>query len=407
MKKLLLIFTVLFSLLLVIPNGVSANTVTLNPTADAFVSSYYPTQNLGTGSTLYTGYNLAGGGTQVYRSILVKFDLTSIPSNATVNSATLRLYLSGSTGATPYDIKLWRYLGNWSETTVTWSNQPGSTGTGIVTSVDASSGYKTWTVKDVVKNWVNGTYGNYGLLVSYNGTTAFEKAFSSRENGSNKPELVVDYTVPDTQAPTISGVSVSEVTQTGAKVTWNTDENSDSWVDYGTAVSYGSTSGQSDSVTSHVVTLGGLSANTTYHYRVRSKDGSGNQATGVDGTFTTASNAAPASTTPSTTTTTGTTTSGTTGTTGSTVTTQTETTGTATPSGTTGKGTNEAAKAVKFEGNNLTGGAMGAAIAVLLLLVVVLVVALLKKQAPKPVVEKTETVKEETKEEKKEETTKE
>jgi hypothetical protein len=41
-------------------------------------------------------------------------------------------------------------------------------------------------------------------------------------------------------------------------------------------------------VTNHSVTLSGLTANTTYHYRVRSKDAAGNQAASGDLTFTTA-----------------------------------------------------------------------------------------------------------------------
>jgi hypothetical protein len=42
-------------------------------------------------------------------------------------------------------------------------------------------------------------------------------------------------------------------------------------------------------VTSHTRTLSGLSAGTTYHYRVRSVDGAGNSATSGDATFTTSS----------------------------------------------------------------------------------------------------------------------
>src|SRR4029077_3949372 len=41
-------------------------------------------------------------------------------------------------------------------------------------------------------------------------------------------------------------------------------------------------------VVSHVVTLSGLAASTTYHYRVKSRDAAGNLAISADFTFTTA-----------------------------------------------------------------------------------------------------------------------
>jgi hypothetical protein len=93
----------------------------------------------------------------------------------------------------------------------------------------------------------------------------------------------------DTTPPTISGVQSSSVTSSGATITWTTNEASSSVVEYGTTTSYGSTATGSSGVTSHSVGLSGLSAGTTYHYRVKSTDGSGNTATSSDYTFTTTS----------------------------------------------------------------------------------------------------------------------
>ncbi|MDD1679225.1 MAG: Ig-like domain-containing protein, partial [Methanomicrobiales archaeon] len=89
-------------------------------------------------------------------------------------------------------------------------------------------------------------------------------------------------------APIISSVSASLVTSSGATITWTTDKASDSQVDYGTTSSYGgSTTLNATMVTSHSQTLSGLTANTLYHYRVKSKDVSGNLAVSGDFTFTT------------------------------------------------------------------------------------------------------------------------
>jgi phosphodiesterase/alkaline phosphatase D-like protein len=93
----------------------------------------------------------------------------------------------------------------------------------------------------------------------------------------------------DTQAPVISSVASSDITTSGATITWTTDEASDSQVEYGLTAGYGSSTPLNTSlVTSHSVAVSGLTASTTYHYRVKSKDAAGNLATGQDYTFTTA-----------------------------------------------------------------------------------------------------------------------
>lgn len=94
----------------------------------------------------------------------------------------------------------------------------------------------------------------------------------------------------DTTAPVISSVG-SSTTSSGATITWLTDENSSSLVEYGTSTSYGTSTTETDTstrVTSHSVALSGLSSCTTYHYRVKSTDSASNQGTGADNTFNTA-----------------------------------------------------------------------------------------------------------------------
>lgn len=92
----------------------------------------------------------------------------------------------------------------------------------------------------------------------------------------------------DAQAAVISSVGSSLITGIRASISWNTDEASDSQVEYGITASYGSSSALDSSMTTtHTVSLSGLSAGTTYHFRTKSKDASGNLATSVDATFTT------------------------------------------------------------------------------------------------------------------------
>jgi thermitase len=89
--------------------------------------------------------------------------------------------------------------------------------------------------------------------------------------------------------PVISAVSAGSVSSTGVTITWTTDKSADSQVVYGLAATYGSTSAlNSTMVTSHSVPLSGLSASTTYHYQVLSRDAQGNLSSSADFTFTTA-----------------------------------------------------------------------------------------------------------------------
>ncbi len=95
---------------------------------------------------------------------------------------------------------------------------------------------------------------------------------------------------PDLTAPVISALAAGSVGTGVATISWTTDEAASSQVDYGTTVAYGSsTSVVATPATTHSTLLSGLSANTTYHFRVRSSDAASNAATSPDGTFTTTS----------------------------------------------------------------------------------------------------------------------
>jgi chitodextrinase len=94
---------------------------------------------------------------------------------------------------------------------------------------------------------------------------------------------------PDVVPPDISSVGISTVTADSAIVFWFTDENSDSQVEFGTTTAYGSSTPLNPVQTnSHGVLIAGLQPNTTYHFRVRSRDMAGNLAVSVDHVLTTA-----------------------------------------------------------------------------------------------------------------------
>jgi len=92
---------------------------------------------------------------------------------------------------------------------------------------------------------------------------------------------------PDTTPPVITNVGSSNVGDTTADITWTTNEAATSVVHYGLTTSYGSTKTVAGYATAHNVGLTGLTALTTYHYKVVSVDGSSNSSQSGDFTFTT------------------------------------------------------------------------------------------------------------------------
>ncbi|MFA6587740.1 MAG: hypothetical protein WCT08_01585 [Patescibacteria group bacterium] len=94
-------------------------------------------------------------------------------------------------------------------------------------------------------------------------------------------------TTVDVTNPIISSVSVSSITKNTALVSWKTNEPATSYVDFGPTDIYGNTFGLGDYITTHSVSLSSMTAETLYHFRIRSKDAAGNEAVSTDTTFTT------------------------------------------------------------------------------------------------------------------------
>jgi hypothetical protein len=108
--------------------------------------------------------------------------------------------------------------------------------------------------------------------------------FAAYTQTTNAPSYSGHYV--DSTAPTISDIEVIR-SATTATITWTTNESSLSWVVYGTSTAYGLEKKTTTYVTSHSLTLTGLTSETTYHYQVKSKDSAGNIRTYTDKTFTT------------------------------------------------------------------------------------------------------------------------
>ncbi|MBI5183041.1 MAG: fibronectin type III domain-containing protein [Nitrospinae bacterium] len=85
------------------------------------------------------------------------------------------------------------------------------------------------------------------------------------------------FRVVDVTPPVISDVAVLDITDTTAIVTWDTDEPSDSVVEFGiTSGEYTDSISDTTLVTSHSIELTDLTPDTTYYFIVKSADSSGN-----------------------------------------------------------------------------------------------------------------------------------
>ena len=187
--------------------------VTLSSDGDSTLRELSPSSNEGNKPLLSTKSTIGDR-----CRALVHFDFSTIPSGATINSATLRLYIPpwnhcGIDGTH----NVHRIEGEWTETGVTWNNQPSinptptdSKSTGTATNV-----WIEWDVTSDVQDFVGDTY-NYGWMVKYaeEGTAGKCVLYASRES-SPEPELVVEYTV----APEIGCVGATQTFTCGETVT--------------------------------------------------------------------------------------------------------------------------------------------------------------------------------------------
>jgi len=85
--------------------------------------------------------------------------------------------------------------------------------------------------------------------------------------------------------PLISGISISEITTDSSLIEWSTDMPAESLVEYGLTSSYGSSAADSVLKTAHKIALKNLTPDTTYHFRVTSRNEYGFASSSDDRTF--------------------------------------------------------------------------------------------------------------------------
>jgi len=171
--------------------------------------------NFGSGSTLDVGF----WGTNVWTRSIVQFPLSSLPADATIQSATMNLYMESAATNDAMTIGAYRITSPWTEFGSTWDLEDGVTewnstvnaNGGVdfdpatldaVSGVTDVPGWYAWNVTEAAEGWWSGAIPNQGLLLHQVDDEARnvlgQKMFSSSDSTSAtaRPRLTITFTTP-------------------------------------------------------------------------------------------------------------------------------------------------------------------------------------------------------------------
>jgi hypothetical protein len=303
----------------------SGSTMTFTAQYDAWIDEATPSTNYGGSTEMYVRLTASGD----EQRILVGFDLSALPDDIVVVSATLEMYnminLARAAGPERADYLIWTEAINasWGEMLVTWNNRPPTTPEGDPPSAFQVSNWTRWDVTNIAQGWVSGLLENYGIMLRGDGSTVGVAYFQSSDY-TNPPRLVITY-APAPCEP-LTGVSISGptlgVTDTsyvfnantqpadaGAPITytWQATEQTGTYDQSSAAFSWSTPGAKTITVTAencdavvvaatHVVTISTLAPGCDAALTGLSVDGPTQGITGTVYTFTVA--ASPSSATP-------------------------------------------------------------------------------------------------------------
>jgi hypothetical protein len=166
---------VLLAIAAISPVCASAASIPVADTQDAFVYQFLGTTTGSSLSGFFPGIiAVANSAPHVVNSFVEFGDVGSqgVSSND-VSSATLTLTVAsgpgfgpGPTPGAPVIVDLFAASAAWAPATITWLNQPGPAGLIGQVSDDGSLSTVTFDVTSVVKQWLDGSLANNGLILT-------------------------------------------------------------------------------------------------------------------------------------------------------------------------------------------------------------------------------------------------
>jgi hypothetical protein len=152
-------------------------------------------------------------------AVLIKFDLSQIPYGAQIQSATLTLYQTEAGGDATYDVSVHKVINHnpdlyhtngytyngtdsWTANNRCYNNIPLAqadiAAAEDVNSLNQSVGFKTWNITTMVKDWINDSASNFGLVLNSDATAGADSyrffAASEASHSDIRPSLEVKYT---------------------------------------------------------------------------------------------------------------------------------------------------------------------------------------------------------------------
>ena len=204
-----------------------AASATLHPTADATLFEAAPDNNLGDSGSFMAGLRPKGGRSRG----LVRFDLSTVPANATITSVSLGLTVVRTPSpAANSSFELHKMLQSWgqegnksssgggapaspgevtwnsrSSSLTPWTTPGGSSGTDFASASSASQfvgGNALYTFSSAsllsdVQSWYSTPSENFGWMLMSSGESVSRtiRRFGSRESGASAPALTIQYTI--------------------------------------------------------------------------------------------------------------------------------------------------------------------------------------------------------------------
>ena len=159
---------------------------TITAVNDAWVDQANPGANNGTATTLRVRSQTGSLNQRSY----VDFDLPTLPSGCVVTGADL--FVNFSTVASGRTLTVHRAASAWTESGVTWSNQPATVGTPVTMTMSGATGWLSWNATALVNDQYSS--GNFGFRIAdqtESAATAQTQIFGSRESGATPPALVL------------------------------------------------------------------------------------------------------------------------------------------------------------------------------------------------------------------------
>ncbi|MGK3966183.1 DNRLRE domain-containing protein [Sorangium sp. So ce1667] len=157
--------------------------------ADAVLWQNAPRWNDGVSPTLSTGTSAAGGN----RRSLLRFDLSGVPSGASVVSASLSVsQLYKTIDST---VRVHRVTSAWEESAVTWSSLGEAFDPAIAASftTGGGSGFRSSDITELARAWVSGEAENHGVLLEEDPVQRTEYHSSEKAQIDKRPRLDLCY----------------------------------------------------------------------------------------------------------------------------------------------------------------------------------------------------------------------